>query len=511
MNPLPVKTWELKQETTSTDLLTVLAVAFTAEPSAGTSSTMTFFDDFDAHLWRANYLLCRALLCGTDEQQFQLIDQAGNTEEASAIDHAKFWWDFSAGSVQNTLQDLIGVRALMPVASVHLLEQNIALRNYDQKLVVKASLQSHVTDKQTIHYFTLKALRGYTKEFTTATNLIAPLVNNEIEAFSLRYLLTEQTPAIFEQEQTSLPSLTADMPTEQAVRAMAIAMLQQASVHVPGVIADTDTEFLHQFRVYFRKLRSLVSLLHKALPAETVALLKPTLSTIAGATNKLRDLDVFLLEQDTYRAMLPDNFSTGLGELYEFIQEQREQEKTAVAHYFSSDAYANDLARCAMELASPASLQTPVSAKPLLRVVNKLLLTRYHKMLTMSAAIHSKTLDEEVHELRIEFKKLRYLIEFFISLLPPKRMGKFIGDVKKIQAVLGNFNDYGIQIEFLSSYVDDSRIDMSKALSGLIAVLHQKKMAERKKVDAALANFFTPVTTNEVEFLFGAKTSGVSE
>jgi len=511
MNPLPVKTWELKQATTSADLLAALAAGFTAEPSATTTSTMTFFDDFDAHLWCANYLFCRILFCGTDEQRFQLIDHAGNAEETSAFDHTKFWWDFSEGCAQKILKNVIGVRALMPVASLHLLEQNVALRNYDLKLVVKACIKSHVVDTQTTHYLTLTALRGYTKEFTKAADIIAPFVKRELDAFGLKYLLTETTPLSFTPEQTSLPSLTADMHTEQAVRAMAVAMLQQASVHVPGVIADTDTEFLHQFRVNFRKLRSLVSLLHKALPAETVALLKPTLSSIAGATNKLRDLDVFLLEQDTYRAMLPENFSTGLSELYEFIELRREQEKISVARYFLSDTYANDLAMCAAELSLPASLQTPMATKPLLRAVNKLLLNRYHKMLTMSTVIHSEAPDEEVHELRIEFKKLRYLIEFFSSLLPPKRIDKFIGTVKKIQTVLGNFNDYGIQIEFLSSYVDDNRIEMSKALSGLIAVLHQKKMAERQKVDAALANFFTPVTTNDVEFLFGATTSGVSE
>jgi CHAD domain-containing protein len=159
----------------------------------------------------------------------------------------------------------------------------------------------------------------------------------------------------------------------------------------------------------------------------------------------------------------------------------------------------------------PALLQTPIAAKPLLRAVKKLLLNRYHKILAMSAAIHSLTPDEDVHEVRIEFKKLRYLIEFFICLLPPKRISKFIGDVKKIQTVLGDFNDYCIQIEFLSSYADDSQIEMSKAISGLIAVLHQKKIAERQKVDAALTNFFTLATTNDVEFLFGATTAGVSK
>ena len=132
-------------------------------------------------------------------------------------------------------------------------------------------------------------------------------------------------------------------------------------------------------------------------------------------------------------------------------------------------------------------------------------------MLAMNAAINSQSADEKIHELRIEFKKLRYLIEFFVDLLPKKRTGKIVIEIKKIQTVLGDYNDYCIQIEFLNSYIDDTRIEMSKALSGLMAILYQKKTEERPKVEGAFTDFFTENMTIEFDLVFGAAEPGDSE
>ena len=103
------------------------------------------------------------------------------------------------------------------------------------------------------------------------------------------------------------------------------------------------------------------------------------------------------------------------------------------------------------------------------------------------------------------------MIEFFVDLLTKKRTGKIVSEIKKIQTVLGDYNDYCIQIEFLNGYIDDARIEMSKALSGLIAILYQKKTEERPKVESALTDFFTENMTIEFDLVFGAAEPGDSE
>lgn len=506
MNSLPENTWELNEVAKNADILSEISSEFDIEANPCTTSTLQFYDDFDTHLWKANYLLCQV-----DKQQFQLIDPSGCIDEAGASSDARFWWEFSESPVKDKLQNLVGLRAVLPIASINLLETDFSLRNDDQKIVVKGRLTQTMAGNKIGLYLTLQALRGYTKYYTRAEQLLKPFIKAEISHFGLRFLLMNQDIQALEPKQSTLLFLTEDMRTEQAVRAIAIAMLDQTKLYVSGVIADTDTEFLHQFRVNVRKLRSLISLLKNALPASMLDTLKPRLTSIASKTNKLRDLDVFILTQDSYRAMLPANFESGLNELYRLIEKQRKQEKNKVARYLSSTEYRSDVAACAAELSQGSAFQTPMASKPVLQVVKKLLLKRYHKMLAMNAVITSQSADEKIHELRIEFKKLRYLIEFFVDLLPKKRTGRIVSEIKKIQTVLGDYNDYCIQIEFLNSYIDDTRIEMSKALSGLIAILYQKKTEKRPKVEGAITDFFTENMTIEFDLVFGAAEPGDSE
>ena len=42
-------------------------------------------------------------------------------------------------------------------------------------------------------------------------------------------------------------------------------------------------------------------------------------------------------------------------------------------------------------------------------------------------------------------KKLRYLLEFFQSLYPEEQIKAFIKNLKELQEVLGNFQDYAVQ------------------------------------------------------------------
>jgi len=54
-----------------------------------------------------------------------------------------------------------------------------------------------------------------------------------------------------------------------------------------------------------------------------------------------------------------------------------------------------------------------------------------------------------IHQLRINCKKLRYLMEFFTLLLPPAEIKKLIRSLKMLQDNPGNFNDYSVQQQFL--------------------------------------------------------------
>ncbi|MCV5388315.1 CHAD domain-containing protein, partial [Escherichia coli] len=76
-----------------------------------------------------------------------------------------------------------------------------------------------------------------------------------------------------------------------------------------GVIDDLDPEYTHQYRVTLRRIRSLCLLLRELIPPFEQRILKPHLKIMMKKTNKLRDLDVFILGKKQYIEMLPNHKS----------------------------------------------------------------------------------------------------------------------------------------------------------------------------------------------------------
>ena len=103
------------------------------------------------------------------------------------------------------------------------------------------------------------------------------------------------------------------------------------------------------------------------------------------------------------------------------------------------------------------------------------------KIIKAGRLIDEKTPDSDIHSLRIECKKLRYLLEFFSSLFPQNEMSIIVKQLKKLQDNLGDFNDLSVQQKSLKNYL--SKIDNNSndknivplAVGGLIAVLYQKQ------------------------------------
>lgn len=505
MNPASEKTWLLKNAVDHSELAAVLGAGFHVEIDQPVTSDLTVYDDFDANLWNADLMLCRV-----DKNTFQLTRGSDHIGEVRAPAKARFWWDLPESDVKHLLQKKIGLRAFMPIASLQRVSTRFALRNADEKIVARGLLSQSIVDEDNQHYITLQQMRGYEKSAVQARKLLKPLFEREVPDFGLKAMFTQQNPGMTDRDAPAALHLSPDRPTELAVRAMATEMIDQATSHVDGVVADIDTVFLHQFRVSVRKLRSLISLLKKALPPETVEALAPQLSDIAGKTSRLRDLDVFLLDKKHYLEMLPDSHAAGLDELYVRVEKQRQLEKNRLARYFQSKQFQHDISACKAILSEAPAYSNSLSKKPVQTVAKSLLIKRYKKIQSMSAELHADSDDEDVHDIRKEFKKLRYLIEFFIELLPGKRTARLLKRLKKLQVTLGDFNDYCVQIEFLSGFSDDRQIEMTKALSGLIAVLHIRQIETRNQVEAALARFFTDDMAMEIELAFGAKASGES-
>ena len=88
--------------------------------------------------------------------------------------------------------------------------------------------------------------------------------------------------------------------------------------------------------------------------------------------------------------------------------------------------------------------------------------------------------DVLLHKLRIECKKLRYLLEFFSSLFAQKEINYLIKQLKILQDNLGDLNDLSVQQDTLRKYVEtDSNKRTLLALGILIGKLNARQVKVR--------------------------------
>ena len=96
--------------------------------------------------------------------------------------------------------------------------------------------------------------------------------------------------------------------------AVADALLGYVSVMestVEGIVADVDTEFLHDFRVAVRRTRSVLKLLGGVLPEGMAERVGAEFRWLGDVTTPTRDLDVYLLGIDDMASSLtrPDDLT----------------------------------------------------------------------------------------------------------------------------------------------------------------------------------------------------------
>ena len=70
----------------------------------------------------------------------------------------------------------------------------------------------------------------------------------------------------------------------------------------------------------------------------------------------------------------------------------------------------------------------------------------FAKVARRGAAITRVTPAEALHDLRKRCKELRYALEFFAPLHDPASYAKVVGDLKRLQDCLGEFQDTEVQI-----------------------------------------------------------------
>ena len=155
---------------------------------------------------------------------------------------------------------------------------------------------------------------------------------------------------------------------------------------------------------------------------------------------------------------------------------------------------------------------TAANAKlPVIYLARKRIYMKYRGVVKAGNLIIKNTEDEMLHVLRIQCKKLRYLMEFFSSLFPRKKINVLIEQLKKLQDNLGDFNDLCVQEEYLlniTKKLPATHQQLKKTLvtiGSLIGTLDRERQAVKDAFSKTFTDFASPANRKLFRELFTLK------
>ena len=506
-------TWLLPDILPVEGLMAALAAEFGFNTAPEYEATVAYADSFDWRLYQQGYLLhchggCWTLYHGDSNE---VTVQQGGPE----LHGACFARDFPPGRLRELLEPILDIRCLLPLAAVYLHGRQICLLNRDEKTVARivVETQQPVDGKRSYRLVRLFGVRGYGNEqeevrrilaATGVTETVSPLVGFEEGCRAKGRIPLDYSPKF------SL-ELKGGETAREAMASIYQSLLETITRNMPGVLADYDPEFLHDLRVAIRRTRSGLSLVKRVLPAPVSDRFIRVFGRLGGLTGPTRDLDVYLLAREDCLGRLPPSLRPGLEDFFAGLSRKRQVEQKKLVEALRTKKNRAGLTAWQQALKRRDRQPADLAGLPVQELAGRIILKRFKRVVRDGRVLDAATPDTEVHRLRIQCKKLRYAMEFFGSLYPRQEMQGLIRHLKKLQEILGSFNDLSVQQEMLHQTLkslpagSQRNLDQAAALGGLLQSLFREQQELRVQFAEAFAQLGDQETSALFHELFGKR------
>lgn len=426
--------------------------------------------------------------------------------------------DLPEGSVRDRISRLLEMRALLPQVEIRSRVRGIHLLDEEKKVVLRIMIEESackVPGKGDYRgcgsRLILRGVKGYPQPLAENRRLIGKqpgLSLTEKGLFEDALDALGRVPCSY----SSKISFRFDpaMRSDLAAREIHLHLLDIIEVNLPGVKANLDSEFLHDMRVAVRRIRSALSQIKGVFNAGDLDRFKTRMAWVGQVTGPTRDMDVYLLGFDRYRTNLPERFRDDLEPLHAFLESHRMLEHGVMVKKINSPHFRSLMKEFrAFLLEAPGEQNTaPEAATPVSELASKRIYKMYCRVLRDGQAIDDDSPAKDLHELRKECKKLRYLMEFFQSLYPENKIMLMIKSLKQLLDNLGNFQDLEVQADKLRDYArrmveeGETPHDTLLAMGMLVDGLLTRQQLARAEFSDRFAAFSQPANQKTFRSLF---------
>jgi CHAD domain-containing protein len=227
------------------------------------------------------------------------------------------------------------------------------------------------------------------------------------------------------------------------------------------------------------------------------------LRQIGRALGPVRDLDVFEDKAQQYLATLPTGQADVPDSLLTAWQIERVSAREQMLTFLDSRRYSRFVKRFDRFLSTEGAGALPAEGIPdqVQTIAPQLINARYEAVRAYEPLLDSASI-ELLHALRIDFKQLRYALEFFAPILGEKSK-MVIAEIKRMQDHLGDLNDADVAIRLLHDFLARDSRDQE----GLVNYL-QSREAERDRLvesfPAAWERYTRPIVRRNLTLAMAA-------
>ena len=491
---------------------------FRVQVEAARKQDLTYFDTFDARLHADGMTLAH----GGGELRLESLDgTALHTVPAKSA--PAFADSLGDGALRDALAPAASIRRLLPLVTVSREIHPLRVLDSDDKTVVRLQLEqvrarppraAREQGASLPAVVRVLPVKGYERELTNviealqqAPEFACERIDEVVAAVAAAGGRLVENPCKLE------PEVDPSVPAADAMRRIHRRLFEIMRLNEDGVRAATDSEFLHDYRVTVRRIRSALNQVKGVFAADDVARFATEFKWLAAATGPARDADVFLLKLPDYRATLPEKTRRDLDPLEVFLKKRQRSAYRTLGKVLASERYAQLLADwdAFLSQSSESPETAPNALRPLGAVASERIARIARRVLKRGSAIHDDTPAEALHALRLQCKKLRYLLDLFAGLYDPDAIAGLLRDLKKLQDNLGDFNDCEVQQDTLQSFATEmakagaTPVETFLAMGRLEDRLQIGQEHARQKFSRRFRQFASPANRRLIRRLFSSE------
>jgi triphosphatase len=443
---------------------------YTLRPTGERQVVDHYLDTADRDLLKAGYA------CRLREQEAEgpwLLTVKGLGEAEGAVhERAEYECEVPAGSAPPDWPEcpargiVLRVTHGQPLAELFVLRQVRIHRAVEQgeRSVGELSLDTVHTDiaghKTLIHELEIElTTSGARKDLEALHTELQPYaVTPASESKFERALafLDGHAPARKPKRKKKALGVRADEPMAEAGRKILRFHFERMLANEDDTRKGEDIEALHHMRVATRRQRAAFRIVSPYFKRKLTEPFRDELRTLADRLGAVRDLDVLIESAERHRSSLRGEAAPAFTPLLEEWQGRRDEARHALLRHLDSDEYRDFTTRYQEFLSSAgAGVKDGADSTPHPQQVRHVLpaevwdhygrVRAYETVMTWASI-------ETIHSLRIEAKRLRYLLEFFAEVLEPGLAGA-VESLVRLQDHIGELHDADVTIGLLRDFL----------------------------------------------------------